>query len=1360
MGDGSPAEILRTKTVKLLRSVLVTKAKVGIPLHSLPFEYEETASDKLKFREMGYGSLEQFLRDIPDVCTVSKAREGYLVVKGIPSESDAHVYKLAVGQKASKKKKKPAFAKSFNISQVRRRASHFTGGHKPNTGPSMRNTYTNSPRGQPYGYGNTPTAKLFGSTSFNQKPYFTLRQTPSYNQRQVSSMMPAQSIPPRFLRQQVNRPKTQRSYFNNTNDVIVISDDEKPANLKKPKGFIGNARLPDGEMIMLGPSTSTPNPTAPNLSPSELSSIEAKFRNMMLQRGCGVWYARMKEEYKTINKVDAPLQLEAIVEKHFRHFVEIEDPTGTGRKIMYMKKNVEPAKEISSPQVSSTSHLQKTMTPIPSSNSSKKFEDLQVTSSFSPNQQAGQRSVEKLTSPLSISTKRASLSPPRTEQFTIELMELPNQGDLVKVYVCHVETLNRFFVQLSNSPIDDLVAKMQEYYESNAADGEIVKPRCGEFCCARYSKDRLWFRAKVLSVKQQKNSVNESYRCRVIYIDYGNDEYVVSSELKSLTQEFSELPVQGIQCTLHDLFPMEENVTWTEKDIEYFKKVTDDVQLTLSVKQKNGTVLSVDLLDEQGQSICKHLQIKGMARRSLNSSSSPVSLSPSSSSSDLSDTKRPTLSRSLSVEPSEIKMQWVEISKDEDYVDALVSNINSTNDLYIIIIGPENLDKLQKLESELTKHYNKDSVPVATELEVGKFYVAFSDDIWHRAKLLSCVDNDYEMLLLDRGKKTIVSANEIKDLPLKYCKLPFQAIPCSLSKVPESFDAEILQYLSEATLGEARIACIIERPSEVGQKYHIELYDTTSDLDVNLNCEIITKLEAEKDLSPKLPEIGGGQCQAYIAHITLTGEFFIQILGAGLEKLELLMEDMTSHFSQNTRASEIVSRPEVGTICCAKFHDDGAWYRAKVTKVMYEERQVEVEFIDYGNREIIRNMLIRKPNAVSRKVLDLPFQAVKCKVQGIAKFTDEQHTKIIEFVTNHIDLVLVEVVRKDGDLPVVNITIPPENENDTPPNFVEKFKQYQDFENQNIGNANNYTTGYSFSEQSTISPMFDTVNSTFENITMAGPSESRLNSHNMTLSEWEVINSEGSPEKTIKPSQTNKSGTTMAPEFMTMETASDCTTLDGNSRSESPATTYSASWGMPELKIDKKYLPGIVLDTMDPSKFSIVPHHLWTELEKMHVEMRDFYTTYKTPVDVGFQVGDVCAVYHIEHEVWYRAVVQAILEEQIVVKFPDFSGNSEIVNAEVIRPLQQAFRVLPFFAVRCKLSGIEPLDGEKLWSNEAATKFNELVMNQTFQVEITSDFHVKDKPFEVRLHGKYAGKQVVINQMLVNLGLARKKVAR
>lgn len=38
--------------------------------------------------------------------------------------------------------------------------------------------------------------------------------------------------------------------------------------------------------------------------------------------------------------------------------------------------------------------------------------------------------------------------------------------------------------------------------------------------------------------------------------------------------------------------------------------------------------------------------------------------------------------------------------------------------------------------------------------------------------------------------------------------------------------------------------------------------------------------------------------------------------------------------------------------------------------------QVEVEFIDYGNTEIIHMVLIRKPLAVSQSVVTLPFQVL------------------------------------------------------------------------------------------------------------------------------------------------------------------------------------------------------------------------------------------------------------------------------------------------------------------------------------------------------------------------------------------------
>lgn len=73
-------------------------------------------------------------------------------------------------------------------------------------------------------------------------------------------------------------------------------------------------------------------------------------------------------------------------------------------------------------------------------------------------------------------------------------------------------------------------------------------------------------------------------------------------------------------------------------------------------------------------------------------------------------------------------------------------------------------------------------------------------------------------------------------------------------------------------------------------------------------------------------------------------------------------------------------------------------------------------------------------------------------------------------------------------------------------------------------------------------------------------------------------------------------------------------------------------------------------------------------------------------------------------------------------------------------------------------SGIEPVFGTA-WTQEASEKFHELVINHTFQVEITSDIHSidKTKPLEVRLHSTMNGEHFVVNTLLVKHGYAKRK---
>ena len=58
-------------------------------------------------------------------------------------------------------------------------------------------------------------------------------------------------------------------------------------------------------------------------------------------------------------------------------------------------------------------------------------------------------------------------------------------------------------------------------------------------------------------------------------------------------------------------------------------------------------------------------------------------------------------------------------------------------------------------------------------------------------------------------------------------------------------------------------------------------------------------------------------------------------------------------------------RPKPGDICAAIFAEDGLWYRARVDKVNLLEKTVDVTYIDYGNRAVVKiaNEVAALPNS-------------------------------------------------------------------------------------------------------------------------------------------------------------------------------------------------------------------------------------------------------------------------------------------------------------------------------------------------------------------------------------------------------------
>jgi len=80
--------------------------------------------------------------------------------------------------------------------------------------------------------------------------------------------------------------------------------------------------------------------------------------------------------------------------------------------------------------------------------------------------------------------------------------------------------------------------------------------------------------------------------------------------------------------------------------------------------------------------------------------------------------------------------------------------------------------------------------------------------------------------------------------------------------------------------------------------------------------------------------------------------------------LDELMSDLREELSNNPPLPGAY-RPKAGDYCAAIFKEDNLWYRAKVDKVNPIEKTVEVSYIDYGNKAVVKlaNEVCALPNS-------------------------------------------------------------------------------------------------------------------------------------------------------------------------------------------------------------------------------------------------------------------------------------------------------------------------------------------------------------------------------------------------------------
>ncbi|XP_019062169.1 tudor domain-containing protein 15 isoform X1 [Fukomys damarensis] len=146
-------------------------------------------------------------------------------------------------------------------------------------------------------------------------------------------------------------------------------------------------------------------------------------------------------------------------------------------------------------------------------------------------------------------------------------------------FVSYVLNPSNFWVRTNDyqNEFQDIMKNMNKCYDSCENDELILRnPKPGLFCCARYSRDRYFYRALITEIND--------YKIHVYFLDYGNTDSIPFFDVKILLPEFCKLPALAMCCSLAHVIPFED--LWVKAAVDYFKKIVLNKDILLQVIRK------------------------------------------------------------------------------------------------------------------------------------------------------------------------------------------------------------------------------------------------------------------------------------------------------------------------------------------------------------------------------------------------------------------------------------------------------------------------------------------------------------------------------------------------------------------------------------------------------------------------------------------------------------------------------------------------------------------------------------------------------------------------------------------------------
>ncbi|XP_041358070.1 tudor domain-containing 6-like [Gigantopelta aegis] len=842
---------------------------------------------------------------------------------------------------------------------------------------------------------------------------------------------------------------------------------------------------------------------------------------------------------------------------------------------------------------------------------------------------------------------------------------------LEKGYISQTDSPDSFWAQLSKftGQLDELMESLEAHYSSGRGVA-LMGPRVEMPCVAKYSADNAWYRAVIKEIHKSGISVH--------FVDYGNTEIISPSLVCEIEKQFLDTPMQAVHCKL--AVNMKAGTT-LETINEKFQEFVLEKELVIKVLSIDGGVLIVDVLDA-GQSVI------GMLKSEFPSVIISRASTPSGS--------------AMTVDYPPVQ---VPVGKTKQVYVSFIENPG------LFFVHADVDDLLNSIMNKLSNQYASNTEPTLPNPRVGQPCCAlYADDgAWYRGKVVSVAGDMIKVQFVDYGNAENVRRNSVKPLSSSHLAVPPLAIQCFMDDVEPmggTWTDDAVAFMEELTVDKvlmckfktSQAVKLFAGDIDVSDKLKEKGFARTRNVAIGQTASIAaaasgpaSSLATMKPCALRKQQIPPGSIAAYISHVDANGTFYIQ-KASDDDSIANLSAELLQYYSSSGSPSSLVQK---GTVCCAQFSDDDAWYRAVVEQV--SGGCATVRFVDFGNTDIssLKHLKILEPQFCEQP----PF-AFGCKLENLTswpygvqeKFTDYTDNKELDVKflgSSEPYTVRVTYSGKDLRSQFVFEDAPAE-----PSSFEMKSPPRPSF---------GAKPKFGGQEQSSLAAPKSGFGKTS---TEQKPSFGRPPAQ---------PSSDEQKPSFGRPAQSSAGETTQKPSFGGRPFGSSAKTPTSPPKKEVEVIPLE----------EQKFKVSVAPRGQVEAFISHVEEGIIYLQQSKYIEsvMATSEKIKKLPDGIAHAaVGYACGAMFTEDKTWYRAEVIEVSDDKVTVRFVDF-GNKDTLTMSNMKPLNRELLFQEPKALPCKMVGVDNLTPELV----------DILAFITADKEILAEFCSHQAPFNVKM---------------------------